>query len=56
MTEESAEKFAAELIGTSVLVGVTHVDHAGKVLRQSQFHGTVLSASVLDGVIRSATQ
>jgi hypothetical protein len=50
-TTESDEDFAAELVGTHVLVGVTEVDHAGTVLRQRQFHGRVLRASATEGVI-----
>jgi hypothetical protein len=45
------EDFAAELLGTHLLVGVTHVDHAGHVLEQQQFHGTVIRASISEGVI-----
>jgi hypothetical protein len=45
------EEFAAELLGTHLLVGVTNVDHAGRVLDQRQFHGTVVRASVSEGVI-----
>jgi hypothetical protein len=44
------EEFAAELLGTHLLVGVTHVDHGGRVLDQQQFHGTVIRASVSGGV------
>src|SRR5690242_12211924 len=45
------EEFAAELVGTHLLVGVTHVDQAGHVVEQKQFHGTVIRASVREGVI-----
>jgi hypothetical protein len=46
----SDERFAAELLGTDVLVGVTMVDHAGRVMERRQFHGKVVHASVEDGV------
>ena len=48
---EDDEDFAAELLGTYVLVGVTEVDHAGRVLAQRQFHGRVVRASAKEGVI-----
>lgn len=51
MTDEYEESFAAELVGTHVLAGVTEMDHAGRVVRQRQFHGTVVRASAREGVI-----
>jgi hypothetical protein len=48
--DQSDELFAAELLGTDVLVGVTLVDHAGRVTERRQFHGKVVRASVQDGV------
>jgi len=51
MTDVSDEEFAAELVGTHVLVGLTHMDRAGNVLRKEQFHGKVVRASVKEGVI-----
>src|SRR5262245_36010385 len=50
MADQSDERFAAELLGTDVLVGVTMVDHAGKVQERRQFHGQVVQASAADGV------
>lgn len=44
------DQFAAELLGTDVLAGVTMVDYAGKVMERRQFHGRVVEASVKDGV------
>jgi hypothetical protein len=41
MADQSDDRFAAELLGTDVLVGVTMVDHAGKVKERRQFHGQV---------------
>jgi hypothetical protein len=51
MGDRSDDDFAAELIGTHLLVGLTHVDHAGNVLSKEQFHGKVIRASVEEGVI-----
>lgn len=48
--DQSDDQFAAELLGTDVLAGVTMVDHAGKVTERRQFHGRVVEASVKDGV------
>lgn len=50
MSDQSDEQFAAELLGTHVLVGVTTVDRAGKVVSQRQFHGKVVKASADNGV------
>jgi hypothetical protein len=50
MSDRSDDQFAAELLGTDVLVGVTMVDHAGRVKELRQFHGQVVQASVEDGV------
>ena len=51
MTDADADAFAAELLGTHVLAGVTMVDHAGNVLERRQFHGTVVRANETEGVI-----
>lgn len=50
MADRSDEKFAAELLGTDVLAGVTMVDYAGNVKERHQFHGQVIQASAEDGV------
>src|SRR5688572_33026182 len=50
MGDRSDDQFAAELLGTDVLVGVTMVDHAGRVQELRQFHGQVVEASAEDGV------
>ena len=50
MADQSDDQFAAELLGTDVLVGVTMVDYAGKVQERRQFHGQVVQASAADGV------
>jgi hypothetical protein len=44
------EEFAAELLGTHLLVGITRLDQAGQVLEKQQFHGMVVRASVSEGV------
>jgi hypothetical protein len=51
MTDASDEDFAAELIGTHLLVGITHVDHGGKMVSQEQLHGQVIRASLAEGVV-----
>ena len=51
MADAADEEFAAELIGTHLLVGITHVGHAGKVLSQEQFHGEVIRATIAEGVV-----
>jgi hypothetical protein len=50
MEDQSDDRFAAELLGTDVLAGVTMVDHAGRVTERLQFHGRVVEASLEDGV------
>jgi len=50
MGEQSDELFAAELLGTDVLVGLTMLDHAGRETERRQFFGKVVRASVEDGV------
>ena len=50
MADDDNGEFAAELIGTHLLVGVTTVDHAGNVIEKRQFHGKVVRASVSEGV------
>lgn len=47
----SDEDFAAELIGTHLLVGITHVDHRGNCVRLEQFHGRVIRANLEEGVV-----
>lgn len=42
---------APQLLGAHVLVGITRVDRAGKVLEKTQFHGHVVWASAREGVI-----
>ncbi len=42
------------LIGKIVMVGLTWVDRAGAVVRQSQFHGRILSADQ-EGIVLERT-
>lgn len=50
MGDRSDDRFAAELLGTDVLVDVTMVDHAGRVKERRQFYDQVVQASAGDGV------
>jgi hypothetical protein len=36
--------FASELVGRSVLVGITYVDRQGEIKSQQQFFGTIIKA------------
>ena len=51
MSDDFDVNTGPELLGTHVLVGITRIDHAGRVVEQSQFHGTVVRATVADGVV-----
>src|SRR4051812_15521593 len=51
MADTSNADFAADLIGTHLVVGITHVDHAGNAVSHEQFHGQVNRASVAEGVV-----
>jgi hypothetical protein len=51
MKEEFDDQFAAELLGTYVLAGVTDVNYAGAVIRHWQVHGRVIRADADSGVI-----
>jgi hypothetical protein len=41
----------AELLGTYILVGITCLDHGGKVVEEHQFHGRVVRATRVEGVV-----
>lgn len=43
--------FADELIGQTLLVGITYLDHEGELLRRQQVFGTVISANRGAGII-----
>lgn len=40
-----------ELVGKTVLVGITHTDKTGNILGRSQYFGTIIKANSKDGVI-----
>ncbi|WP_315760269.1 hypothetical protein [Sphingomonas sp. Y38-1Y] len=46
-------EFARDLVGCTLLLGLTYVDHSGRFLRQRQVFGTVLSADLQDGIMIS---
>ena len=48
--ESFDDGFAAALVGKSLLVGITHADHQGRVLRRSQVFGRVVKADRREGV------
>lgn len=43
-------QLAADLVGSSLLVALTFVDHAGVLQRRQQLFGTVLSVSIGAGI------
>lgn len=45
------EDFANDLVGCTLLVGLTFVDHEDKMLRRQQIFGTVLSVDRLAGIV-----
>ncbi len=44
-------KTLQELIGKTVLVGITHIDEKGKYLGNSQYFGTIIKANTKEGVV-----
>ncbi|MGR6330654.1 hypothetical protein ACU5AX_16450 [Sphingomonas sp. XXL09] len=44
-------EFAADLIGCTLLVGLTFVDHDNRLIRRQQFHGTVVAADRNSGIV-----
>lgn len=60
VTEEQLEAWAScpfdedevlGLIGTHLLVGITHMTHSDEVLEQEQFHGTIVRVNRRDGLV-----
>lgn len=45
-----SEDIALELMGSMILVGITHLSHDGKFLRQEQMFGRVVAANESEGV------
>lgn len=44
-------EFAADLIGCTLLVGLTYVDHNDHLIRRQQLHGTVISVDRQSGIV-----
>jgi hypothetical protein len=44
------DALAKELVGKSVLIGITHTDSEGKMLRRSQIFGLVTIANRVQGI------
>lgn len=44
-------EFAADLIGCTLLVGLTYVDHNDHLIRRQQLHGTVMSVDRQSGIV-----
>ena len=42
---------SAELLGACVVVGITRLDHGGRVVEQSQFHGRIVRATRVEGIV-----
>lgn len=45
------DEFANDLIGCTLLVGLTFVDHDEQLIRRQQVNGTVISADRLSGIV-----
>lgn len=45
------KEFANDLLGCTLLVGITYVDHDDQLLRRQQVFGTVISADPLAGIV-----
>ncbi|WP_380783515.1 hypothetical protein [Sphingomonas sp. R86520] len=43
--------FANDLVGCTLIVGLTYVDHEDRLLRREQIFGTVLSVERLAGIV-----
>jgi hypothetical protein len=42
---------ARDLIGKSIIVGITYEDHARRPVRQEQYHGTITRLSLQEGIV-----
>jgi hypothetical protein len=49
--EDFDAEFAADLVGCTLLIGITYVDPEGQVLDQDQVFGTVASCTLEDGLV-----
>jgi len=45
------EQFADDLVGCTLLVGLTYLDHDEQLIRRQQVYGTVVSADPLAGIV-----
>ena len=45
------EEFASDLVGSTLLVGLTYVDHDGEFVRRQQIFGTVISVGESSGIV-----
>ena len=46
-----SETSAKDLIGKTVIVGLTYCDHADAVVRRDQYHGWIVRASCTEGIV-----
>jgi len=44
-------EFAADLVGCTLLVGLTYVDHDDHLIRRRQLHGTIISVDRDSGIV-----
>lgn len=49
--DDWSDEFANGLVGSTLLVGLTYVDHDDQLIRREQIYGTVLSADRLAGIV-----
>jgi hypothetical protein len=44
-------ELAADLVGCTLLIGLTYVDHDDRLIRRRQLHGTVVSVDRYSGIV-----
>jgi hypothetical protein len=49
--DDWSDEFANDLIGSTLLVGITYVDHDDQLIRREQVYGTVMSADQSSGIV-----
>ena len=42
---------AREVLGTTVIVGITYEDESGRLIRQEQFYGTIVRVNREEGIV-----
>jgi len=42
---------AEDLIGRSIIVGITYEDHAHRPVKEEQYHGTIIRLSLEEGIV-----